>query len=445
MPIPIVVPRMGLTMTDGTVMRWLKNEGDPVTKGEPVLELMTDKVTMEVEAPASGILSKILHGQDAVVPVGEALAFISTADEAKTTAAPSTPPVAESPKATPVARRMAAEQKIELQNVRGTGEGGMITKQDLAAHLTSPPTKVQTDEPEPVRASPAARRAARELGIDLATLSGTGPDGRITEDDVRRAADAERMAAPARVVIREPKPMSSAPQPQGVPVLSSVPVRGIRQVIAERMTQSFQTTPHFYLTVELDATALLDLHNRFKAKPSNADSQVSVTDLLTKFVAIALAEHPFANARWQEGKIEMLGQVNIGIATATEQGLVVPVIKGADRLHIPEIARARQELVARARSNKLSLEDVSDATFTMSNLGMYGVDLFSGIINPPQSALLAVGRIKERPVGVNGEIRLRPTMYVTLSVDHRVMDGAQAAILLQRIGELVEQPALLVL
>lgn len=444
MPIPVVVPRMGLTMTDGTVMRWLKNEGDPVTKGEPVLELMTDKVTMEVEAPASGVLSKILHGQDAVVPVGEALALISTADEAKTTPAPSTAPRAESPKVTPVAQRMAAEHKIELHKVRGTGEGGMITKQDLAAHLASVPVKEQTGEPEAVRASPAARRAARELGIDLATLSGTGPEGRITEDDVRRA-EAERMAAPARVVTHESEPLSSAPQPKGVPVTSSVPVRGIRQVIAERMTQSFQTTPHFYLTVELDATALLDLHNRFKAKGSNTDSQVSVTDLLTKFVAIALAEHPFANARWQEGKIEMLGQVNIGIATATEQGLVVPVIKGADRLPIQEIARARQELVARARSNKLSLEDVSDATFTMSNLGMYGVDLFSGIINPPQSALLAVGRIKERPVGVNGEIRLRPTMYVTLSVDHRVMDGAQAAILLQRMSELVEQPALLVL
>lgn len=459
MPVPVVVPRMGLTMTEGTVMRWLKREGDAVSKGEPILELMTDKVTMEVEAPVTGTLSKILHGEDAVVPVGEPLAFVSSPQETtqSTDADPATsataPAAIKLPKATPVARRMAAEHQIELQSVQGSGEGGSITKQDIEALLASPraPARANSSGPakpgsdEPVRASPAARRAARELGIELAGIAGTGPEGRITEDDVRQSAQLKsgpELPAPtaeARSAVELPGPSA------GVPVTLAMPVRGIRQVIAERMTMSFQTTPHFYLTAELDASALLDLHNRLKAKTREAEPQVTVTDLLAKLVATALAELPFANAQWKDRAIEFFGQVNIGVATATDQGLVVPVIKGVNLLPVRAIASARQELVARARAGKLSLTDISDGTFTLSNLGMYGVDLFSGIINPPQSALLAVGRIKERPYAVNGTLHVRPTMYVTLSVDHRVMDGAQGAVLLQRIGELIEQPALLVI
>lgn len=446
MPVPVVVPRMGLTMTEGTVMRWLKKEGDAVSKGEPVLELMTDKVTMEVEAPVTGILSRVLHFEDAVVPVGEPLAFISTTDEAAATPKQTPPSGVATPKLTPIARRMAAEHNIELENIKGTGESGTITKEDLALYISRAAEQSKPDVAEPVRASPAARRVARELGIGLATLTGTGPEGRVTEEDVRRAAVSHSNAAAVERAAAEHLPGAKAQTAQsGIPVTSTVPVRGIRQVIAERMTASFQTTPHFYLTMELDAAALVDLNRRYKSKASASEVQVTVTDLLVKFVATALAEHPFANAAWKDGVIELYGQVNVGIATATEQALIVPVIKGAERLNVQAIANARQEIVNRARSGKLVLQDVSDGTFTISNLGMYGVDMFSGIINPPQSALLAVGRIKERPYGVNGEIRLHPTMFVTLSADHRVMDGAQAAILLQRIAELIEQPALLVI
>src|SRR5581483_5498148 len=346
--------------------------------------------------------------EDAVVPVGEALAFIATAEEATVSAKQPTPST-DSIKATPVARRMAAEHKVELEKIKGTGDGGTITKEDLAAYISNSQPRPQSDSAEPVRASPAARRVARELGIDLATLTGTGPGGRVTEEDVRRAAQPQAATRSPEPVTIEPIPQPKVePMVSGIPITSTMPVRGIRQVIAERMTLSFQTTPHFYLTVELDATALLDMQRRLKAKASEAEPPVTVTDLLVKFVATALAEHPFANAGWKDGTIEFYGQVNIGIATATEQGLIVPVIRGAEHLNLRGIANARQELVNRARTGKLTLRDVSDGTFTISNLGMYGIDLFSGIINPPQSALLAVGRIKDRPYGVNGEIRLRP-------------------------------------
>jgi pyruvate dehydrogenase E2 component (dihydrolipoamide acetyltransferase) len=284
----------------------------------------------------------------------------------------------------------------------------------------------------------------------------------VTEDDVRRAVAAaatplpspapEMKRAVADELISEKPAGTAAPEPRGaggtadgqVAVTKTVPLRGIRQITAERMTHSFQTTPHFYLTMELDAAALLALRERLvQSPPSQGQGDITVTDLLVKFVATALAEHPYANATLKDGAIHYLGEVNIGIAVATEQGLVVPVIRQASEQSLRAIAGLRRELTERARAGRLTMEDVTGGTFTISNLGMYGVDLFSGIINPPQSALLAVGRIKERPYGVRGEIRLHPTFYVTLSVDHRVMDGAQAALLLQRIAEIVEQPATL--
>jgi pyruvate dehydrogenase E2 component (dihydrolipoamide acetyltransferase) len=433
---------MGLTMTEGTVMRWLKQEGDRVSKGEPLLELMTDKVTVEVEAPASGTLSRVFHRENAVVPVGEPLAWISSPDEMAALA--ENMPEAEASKVTPVARSIATEAGIALHNVQGTGERG-ATREDVASYVSSSGEKTPAQASEVVRASPAARRVARELGVELAAVKGSGPDGRITEEDVRQSART-LTKAPYQDAIAAEKNVSLHVPPPSVETLSAtLPVRGIRQVMAERMTTSFTSTPHFYLTVELDGAALLKLSQRFKKDVPETEAQITVTDLLVKFVAAALAEHPFANASWKDGAIERFNQVNIGIATATEQGLVVPVIKGADHLNLKAIAQARYELVSRARAGKLTMEDVSGGTFTISNLGMYGVDLFAGIINPPQSALLAIGRIKERPYGIDGQVRIHPTFYATLSVDHRVMDGAQAAILLQRIGELVEEPALLVL
>jgi pyruvate dehydrogenase E2 component (dihydrolipoamide acetyltransferase) len=442
MPVEVVVPRLGLTQTDGTLVRWLKHEGDTVAKGEPILELMTDKATVEVEAPASGVLFRILHKEDEVVPIGEAVALISPPGEETVPASKSVEGMKPLPKVTPVARRVAEEHGIDLTGVKGTGEGGAVTKEDVLARMSTAATARKAGVEEPIRASPAARRVARELGVDLSAVQGTGPDGRITEQDVRDA-----LASQAEIVVEpEVRPVEPPRSPAGpVPVVSSEPLRGIRQIAAERMTLSFQTTPHFYLTIELDATNLLDLRERLqKASPAGETTKITITDLLVKLVAAALSEHTYANASWQDGAIQLLGEVNIGVATATENGLVVTVIRGADHQSFRAIARAREELTARAREGKLSVKDVSGGTFTISNLGMYDVDLFAGIINPPQSALLAVGKIKERPCAVDGQVKLRPIFYVTLSVDHRVMDGAQAALFLQRVAALVEQPALLV-
>ena len=236
--------------------------------------------------------------------------------------------------------------------------------------------------------------------------------------------------------------LAVAPPPGPGPELVELAVQ-LRQVMAERMTLSFQTTPHFYLTSELDATALLALKERLAQMAADGPG-VTVSDILVKLVAAALRASAFANAAWRDGAVEHFDQVNIGLATATEHGLVVPVIQEADRQTFREIAQQRQGLLARAREGRLSLEDISGGTFTLSNLGMYGVDQFAGIINPPQAALLAVGRIKPRPYGLDGKIKLRPTLFATLSVDHRVMDGAQGAALLERLAALIEQPALLV-
>ncbi len=443
MPVQVVVPRLGLTQTDGTLVRWLKHEGDTVTKGEPILELMTDKATVEVEAPASGVLIRILHREDEVVPIGETVAFISLPGEETAPAIKPVEGMKTVPKVTPVARRVAEEHGIDLTGVKGTGEGGAVTKEDVLAQVSTGATARKAGVEEPIRASPAARRAARELGVDLSTVQASGPDGRITEQDVRGA-----LASQTEIAMKpQGRPVEGLPSPAAgaVPIISSQPLRGIRQIAAERMTLSFQTTPHFYLTIELDATNLLDLRERLqKAIPTGEIYKMTITDLLVKLVAAALSEHPYANASWQDGAIQLLGEVNVGVATATENGLVVPVIRGADRQSFGAIAKTREELTARAREGKLSVEDVSGGTFTISNLGMYDIDLFAGIINPPQSALLAVGKIKDRPYAVDGQVGLRPVFYITLSVDHRVMDGAQAALFLQRIAALVEQPALLV-
>ncbi len=428
MPVEIVVPRMGLTQTDGTVVRWLKREGDAVAKGEPILELMTDKAVIEVEAPASGVMGQILHEADAVVPIGQPLAYIIQPGEnlaAQALGAKSAPP-----RITPLAGRIAQEHGLDVRDIKGTGPGGAVTKEDVLARVAAAPAA----PPEGHRASPAARRAARELGIDLVTLKGTGPGGRITEEDVDKAAQAGKLQ-------RAPAVETKAPVDGEIPVLAVEPLRGIRQITAERMTVSFQATPHFYLTVELDASAMLALRDRL----NSADSiKITVTDLLVKFAAITLKEHTYANTSFKDGSIRKYGQVNIGIAAATDKGLVVPVIKEADGKNLWSIAHEREELTGRAREGRLTMEDLSGGTFTISNLGMYGVDLFAGIINPPQSALLAVGRIRERPYVSNGRLDVRPTFFATLSVDHRVMDGAQAALWLQRLSAFIEQPALLV-
>jgi len=285
----------------------------------------------------------------------------------------------------------------------------------------------------PVRASPLAQRLAQELGVDLAQVQGTGPAGRILEEDVRGAA-----AAPAA--------------PAAAPVArfaagEVVPLRGIRRVAAERMTQSFTTAPHFYLTVEVEATALVRMREGLLAKVEAASgARLTISDILIKVCAQALREFPAVNVAWSDeggGGLRQHPDVNVGVAVALDDGLVVPVIHQADRLTLAEIARRRTDLVERARAGRLALTDLEGGTFTLSNLGMFGVDQFQAIINPPQSAILAVGRIKDRPVALEGAVVVRPTMHLTLSADHRQLDGAQAARFVERVAKLIEEPYLL--
>jgi pyruvate dehydrogenase E2 component (dihydrolipoamide acetyltransferase) len=382
----IYMPQLGLTMTEGKVVRWLKAAGDPVRKGEPVLAIETDKVSVEVESPADGVLGPILVEAGATVPIGGMLSHVL-------------PPTSST-----------------------QGE------------------KRKTQEETPVRASPLARRLAQELGVDLTLVEGTGPGGRIVEDDVRRAAAATR------------RPESALPAPQIRNLQSQIenpiePLSGIRRVVAERMAHSFATAPHFYLSTEVEATALTRMREGLLAKVEAATSaRLTVTDILLKVCAQALAEFPDVNVAWAEdaaGGIVRHTEVNVGLAVSLDTGLVVPVLHGTDRLTLGEIARRRSDLVERARGGKLTLADLEGGTFTLSNLGMFGVDQFHAILNPPQSAILAVGRIKDRPVAAAGAVVVRPTMHLTLSVDHRVLDGALGARFLERVAQLIQEPYLL--
>lgn len=407
MPVEVIMPKLGLTMAEGTIARWLKRVGDRVEPGEPLFEVQTDKVTMEVEAEVGGVLHQILVPEGEMVPVTRTVAFIATPDEA-----PSRP----LPKATPVAERMAREHGVDLGRLQGTGPRGQITARDVRRAL-----EAQREPRRPlVRASWRARRLAREHGINLAELApGRGPEGRIVEKDVLEAL-AAREAAPAGEWLE---------------------LTPVQRVAAERMAQSFSTVPHFYLTVEAQAEHLLDLRERLLPMVEGRTGvRLTLSDILIKIVAMALREHPRANGVWEEGRVRLNREVNVGLATATKEGLIVPVIRQADRKSLSEIAAERASLTAKAQEGRLTLDEISGATFTLTNLGMYGVDQFHAIINPPQSAILAVGRVKERPVGVDGQLTLKPTVFLTFSCDHRALDGAVAAAFLQRVVELIEEP-----
>jgi pyruvate dehydrogenase E2 component (dihydrolipoamide acetyltransferase) len=400
----VKLPRLGQGMESGTIVKWLKSEGDEVAKGDPLYELDTDKVTQEVEAEAAGVLLKIAVSEGEV-PVGTTIAFIGEQGE-------SVPDVSGNGKV-PAAAKEEPEPKTELP-----------TEPEPPA---SPPPPEQPAEPrkegERIKASPLARRIARERGIDLASITGTGPEGRIIAEDLDRVA-----AAPARPAAQLP-----------VGEVESVPLTSIRRTIARRLTEAW-TVPVFQLQVSADmehADAVVA-----GARELYPDVRVSVTDLLIKTCASALARHPEVNVSFTDEALLRHPNANVGIAVAAPQGLVVPVVKGAERLSLPEIARIRADLVDRARNQKLKADDMEGGTFTISNLGMFGVESFTAVLNPPQAAILAVGATEERPVVRDGEVVVRPTMTMTLTVDHRAVDGAPAAEFLQTVKAMLELPGL---
>jgi pyruvate dehydrogenase E2 component (dihydrolipoamide acetyltransferase) len=389
-------------MESGTIVKWLKSEGERVEKGEPLYELDTDKVTQEVEADAAGVLLKIAVSEGEV-PVGETIAFVG--EEGEEVAV--TPVKAPEP---PKAEAAPSEN------------GGSASVSEPQAPAAAP---ARTDGR--IKASPLARRIASERGIDLAQIHGTGPEGRIVAEDVERAAAAPAAAAPA-----------AAAAPPGE--IEIVPVTNIRKTIARRLTEAW-TIPVFQLTVDADMGRALALREEL-VKRAGDGPKPTVTDVLTKVCAVALMRNRPVNAHFAEDGIKRFPSANVGIAVAAPQGLVVPVIQRADALSILDIAAARADLVGRARENKLRTEDMDSGTFTISNLGMFAVEQFVAVLNPPQAAILAVGSTVEKPVVQNGAVVVRPMLTLTLTCDHRTIDGADGARFLGDVKTFLEEPGL---
>jgi pyruvate dehydrogenase E2 component (dihydrolipoamide acetyltransferase) len=413
----IKLPRLGQGMESGTVVRWLKQEGDRVEKGEPLYELDTEKVTQEVEADASGVLLKIAV-QEGEVPVGQTIAVIGEEGEEVAEAEPA--PEADEEPQEEGSRAPARDEERE----RGKQASAEPAMSEQVTEVREPS---RTDGR--VKASPLARRIARERGIELAQVRGTGPEGRIVAEDVERAAAAGPVPTAA------PAPTGPAAEPE-VEQLTS-----IRKTIARRLTKAWEA-PVFQLVVTADMTRAQEVRERLVERMREGETKPTVSDLLTKVCAAALMRHRTVNAHYADETVTRFSTANVGIAVATDRGLVVPVIRGADRLTISEIAAARADLVSRARDAKLQQADLEDGTFTISNLGMYGIEQFVAVLNPPQVAILAVGAIEEKPVVVDGELEILPQMTLTLTCDHRALDGSVAAEFLGTVRELLEEPGL---
>jgi pyruvate dehydrogenase E2 component (dihydrolipoamide acetyltransferase) len=360
----VVMPKLSLTMKEGTVGKWYKKEGEAVEKGEPIVEIISEKATYDLEAPSSGILRKILVKEGVDASVNAVLAVITSPGEA-------------------------------------------FSETEILAEV---PQAVEETEKR-VLASPSAKRLAREYGIDLSLVKGSGPEGRIVEEDVTRFIEEARGTLPK--------------------IKEIIALTGFKKTSAERVSASFKTAPHSTIMMEVDISKAGGLHEKL---------QVSYTAILVEVVAKALLEHPIINSTLDGNQIKIFEDVNVGLAVATEYGLVVPVIHNADRKSLKEIDTAIKELTEKARQGKLAKEELTGGTFTVTNLGMYGVEFFTPIINPPEAAILGVGKIVEKPVIVDGKVEVKPLMTLSLSYDHRIVDGAPAAKFLQKIKHYMESP-----
>jgi pyruvate dehydrogenase E2 component (dihydrolipoamide acetyltransferase) len=406
----VVMPRLGLTMTEAMITQWLKSEGAWVEKGELLFALEHEKATLEIESPASGYLH-ILVPEGEVVPI---LVPIARLVEVKTNDAGQT-------RVTPKARVLARKQGVELQDLAGSGPRGMIVAADVQATLQarSIQSAQQAEIVKPVKLSPVAQKVAREMDIDLTSASGSGPHGQVMRRDV------EKMAREATTV---------APQPG----LAALP--GLRGVIAKRLSESWRERPQATLTTDADATALVALRAQAEAEWG---LKLSYNAVLIKLVARALQEHHNINARLTEEGIQVLPEIHIGLAADTDRGLLVPVVHNANQKTLFEIDEELHGLIQRAIEGSSQSDDLSGGTFTITNLGMYGIDAFIPLINPPECAILGVGRIQSRPVALDGQIVLRDRMALSLSFDHRLVDGGPAARFLQRVVALIERCGLI--
>lgn len=432
MAIKILMPKISFIVTEGTIIEWLKKPGDPVVKGEPLLVIESEKSTLEVESPGAGRLSDQLAPPETTVPVTTTIGYILepgeteapplNLDQPEAAAEASSPPPAkpEPPKkkkgpvrASPAARRKAREAGIELAEVSGSGPGGRIIEEDVAAYLAA---QEASAPPPAVRATPVARKLAAERAVDLSEVQGSGSGGRVTRSDLERLS-------PASLPFEE------------------VELNNIQRVAAERMALSFGAAPHFYLSVQVDMSQVVAMRQSLLASvEAKTGLRLSYTDIMLAAVGRALRQNLALNTAYEEGRLKRYRDINLGMAVDTPRGLVVAVIPQGDSLSLADLTRQRAGLVERAKNNRLTPEDMSGGTFTVSNLGMFGVDLFNAIINPPQAAILAVGQIAKRAVVVEDELAIRPTAWFTLSVDHRATDGATAARFLQDMRYYLTSP-----
>ena len=442
MAVELRMLQMDQTMTKGKIGKWLVKEGDTVTEGQPLLEIETDKVVHEQESPTDGVIAQLLAEEGANVPVsallaiigapGEAVARVEATSAVETVADPDVeeiskpepPTTGAEPKVSPAARQLAKKLAIDLTQVKPSGPGGRILESDVQRYI-------DLREPAPteaarLKASPLARRLAKEQGVDLTAIAGSGPDGRIVRDDVLQVSASTAVETPA--------------VQQAAEVIA---MDGIRGIIAERMTLSVQTNASVTLHTEVDATALVELRAMLNEKLQAREVSITYTDLLIKVVANTLREHPRLNATLTDEGIHLLQEINIGVAVALEDGLVVPVVRDADKERLSEISEQVRNFAERARSNQLTPGELQGGTFTITNLGNFGIDAFTPIINPPESAILGVGRILKKPVVHEDEIVIRSMLTLSLTFDHRVVDGAPAAQFLQTVSGYIQDPYLL--
>ena len=450
----MVMPQMGYDMHEGKVVRWLKKEGEEVIRGEVIAEIETDKATVEYEAYTGGVMAKIVAAEGVTIPVGGLIAVITAPGEAipediltdaalaaspaprvPEAPAPEAPPAAAAPpdsdgevRASPLARRLAKERGVDLSAITGTGPGGRITEADIPEQGAPAAASVNGY----IKASPLAKRLARERDIDLAVLNGTGPGGRITEADVPEHAPVA--PAPTSAETAAPAGLTS----------ENVELSRMRQAIAKVTVDSWQSAPHFYVSVDIDMTKAMSFRRDVNDE-LDAEKRVSVNDLIVKASAIAIGRHPKFNSFFRDDHLQMNASINVGIAIALESGLIVPGINGCENRSLVEIAAASRDLAARANSGTLRNEEYSGTTFSVSNMGMFDIESFTAIIFPPHAAILAVGTVKEQPVVRDGELAIAQIMKATLSTDHRVADGAEAAQFIVEIKKLLENPISLVI
>lgn len=415
----IIMPKQGLQMTEGMITEWLAQEGQKVSEGEPLFEMETDKLSIVIDAAVSGTLLKILHPDGDVVPVAEPIAVIGAPGEDISSLLSPIPALDSVSDArifsSPRARMRAEERGIDYQSISGTGPLGMVIERDVL----NAPVPSETVEP---KASPLARKIAEQSQVDLKSITGTGSHGKIMAEDVQNAVSSKNSDAPSPVRGER-----------------RIPVNGMRRIIAQRMQESLQTLAQANHRLTVDMSEAVRLREQLKA----ADIKISYNDIVIRCTARALKEFPMLNSTMDEAYITVKEYVNIGMAVATETGLLVPVIPDADLKTLPEIAAASKDLAARTKEGRLMPDELTGGTFTISNLGMFDIESFTAIINKPEAGILAVGKLEKKPVVCGDEIVIRPLMQLSLTYDHRIVDGAPAALFLRRIKQLLENPGLL--